>query len=843
MIRGSPSCPTGICVLYDLNTHWILFTPTTPTTAITFTIPTGNLQNGVWVETQPFYIRLMDGSGNIISKIQNTKTTSSAPITTITFDKDSSETALYMVSEHLFDITWTSIKTMPAGGSITLTFSGISQQASDDFYCLTSGLTVLSTNSVEGISCSSISSTTILINNVDIMASSNSITVYLRLVTGTSTTAALVKVQTWRDSLHTELVEESSGTTAVATAVSSVYGLQDFKVNSPITTSTSSMHSQVVPIVLSITPTSNAIAKIKVTFPSGFSNPSQLTLSDAPYCLLVTTRVACTYTTSPLIYVVSTTGLSISTAKSVTLSTIYTNPLNGILQPSTPGYYNIQVDLTDSSGNTIEQNTQYIFVAPDILAYFDVRMAHRTSNTENFFIFSIKTTNAVNAYNAGTNPGKIHIIFPKYANDGLTLAFASDLDTGLSASGIIPCSFTGLTALTGLRLQCRLIPGNVGTSTDIRRVEVINFAAISAATSFEVRIAKITNPSLAVQDVNMKIHIFEVKSDGSKLFIHQDTFNLFMNIDTVHAPDLTDYPIPSESLVFTISPVVDSTADSLSLKIYSHTNDLNAGDFFITYLPSSLSGLSDNILGSCVATVKTCYSFPDANMVIYEMASTITALTTSPAPITPLNVFTSIPQSPVSFYSNVIQNQIYTHRVQHIYAQTDLNNLIGAIPSATITTVSTKTLPYSRKKTEVLVSFTVTHPIPSTGSIEIRFPSDYPTIYGGCRSYVTASTPSVLTSPIGSKIGGISCYVVNGGKSWYISGFAAVAANSFISIYGLVDLPSTTPTTLKIYSYANQDTSNIVTAGQYIDQITTGVILTVGTTSKISLNIYIYIYI
>lgn len=836
--RSSINCGTGsdVCLSYDLNTQWVLFIPSAATTSISITLPSGTLKNGVWVDspTAPtpttFYLRALDASGNVISKVQNTLTLTKATISVITFDKDSSETALYKNSEHLFEIAWTSIKDIPAGGSIGLVFAGLSQQTSADFYCRTNGLTVLSTNTVEGITCTQSSSTTIKITNLDAMASGSSLSAYVRLVTGTTNVGATVTVSTYRDSSQSQLVEV--GVASVGTAYDSASGLQDFWVDSPV--SLPSKKAQVVPIVLAVEATSASIYRVVVTFPSGFSSPSSTT-DDYPYCTIDNARIPCSYTLSPLVYTV-TLYSALSGTQSLALSTIYTNPLNGVLLPSTAGYYNIQIELKSSSNSLIEKNSKYIFIAPDTLDYFDIRMAHRTINAENLFIVTMKTSVALNAYNDATDPGKIHILFPKYAADGTTVAFASDLGTGLSASAIIPCSFDGLTALASTRLQCRLIPGFVSTSTDMVKIEVINFDTVAIGTTIIVRIAKVKNPAIVVQDVYFKVDLFQITlSTGVKTYIHQDSFNLFMNLQN-NAFDSTDYPVDYSGgdLQFAGTPSVYDTAQTLNLKIWVPSNGLNPGDFFITQLPSTLSGLPDNVLSACIASLEYCYSFPDANLVIYEVKTAIAASTATLAAVTTINMFESVSQTDLTFYSNVIQSELYVYQVKHVFKATVLAGYIGSLSSGAIATLHASTLQMGRTSTEILVSFTTAHEIPSTGSIFIKFPADFTKIYGGCRSYVTSSgAPSVLTSKLGTLIGDISCYIIST-NTWYIKGFSTVAASSSITIYGLVDLPtSNTGNSIEIDTFSDQDETG---SGLFIDKVDSGITLTVGTTG-ILLNI------
>ena len=79
-----------------------------------------------------------------------------------------------------------------------------------------------------------------------------------------------------------------------------------------------------------------------------------------------------------------------------------------------------------------------------------------------------------------------------------------------------------------------------------------------------------------------------------------------------------------------------------------------------------------------------------------------------------------------------------------------------------------------------------------------------------------------MYSKIGSNIGEIGCIVKNT-RTWVITGFAALAANSRVVIYGQVDMPSglsadITTKPISIVSYGSYDDSVSKSFGGKIDE-------------------------
>lgn len=95
----------------------------------------------------------------------------------------------------------------------------------------------------------------------------------------------------------------------------------------------------------------------------------------------------------------------------------------------------------------------------------------------------------------------------------------------------------------------------------------------------------------------------------------------------------------------------------------------------------------------------------------------------------------------------------------------------------------------------------------------MKFSSDY-TPYAQCRSMVLMG--SALVSSVGSNIGEIGCAIQS--NSWYITGFAALAAGSNVILQGYLDM-TTAVGTYSVYTYDTRDDSSLLTTGKAIDEI------------------------
>lgn len=90
----------------------------------------------------------------------------------------------------------------------------------------------------------------------------------------------------------------------------------------------------------------------------------------------------------------------------------------------------------------------------------------------------------------------------------------------------------------------------------------------------------------------------------------------------------------------------------------------------------------------------------------------------------------SVPQTDTPFLSHVWQGGMYVGDVQQKVSIANWDTLVSSFSNANIATVGS-TLKYvqGRQKVEVMVSFDVNKRLIQGGSIEIRFPNQFPAIY------------------------------------------------------------------------------------------------------------------
>jgi hypothetical protein len=149
--------------------------------------------------------------------------------------------------------------------------------------------------------------------------------------------------------------------------------------------------------------------------------------------------------------------------------------------------------------------------------------------------------------------------------------------------------------------------------------------------------------------------------------------------------------------------------------------------------------------------------------------------------------------------------------------------LHGTFGSVTVTTTtgSGRELYLNKRKVEAYVSFTTNYIIPLGGTLQIYFPSGVPRIYPHCRSMNNLG--SALTAIGATENGEIGC-LVQGTRSWVITGFSQLAAGSTVIIVGLIDLPSSYGYIGygEIISYNNTHPTDIRTNGFIIDFYSNG---------------------
>lgn len=712
---------------------------TTPTTSVSFTIPLGEIKTKYWAGDCDFKVEAMDASGEGVASLTITKTFAASSYALSSFKNDASETVIYQLSEHMFVIKWTMSKLTSSESSILLTFAGLTTQTTSYFYCKMVGLT--SSKIPGSISCSAASSTEIVITNINGLKANDNVEFYVYLNTGllASQATASVSIKVYYDAYRSLLVQDES-VTLVAPTYNNAKGMTRLKM-SHFSQIGYVPKGKVTPFLFDLTPTSSNIDKIEVIFPAEFKNPSD-PATDIPNCYYMNdeeeSAVSCTMLTTPtLSYTI--TGLktkSINRYLRWSLSTKRANPIDGIKHPTRSGYYNIKIRMKDDLDTILEQKSDYIFLAYSVDLKFTaltITAAHRTISEENIFIFefTLGSTTGLNAYNHATDPGRIYLEFPVYF-DATTVAFAQDLGTGYFTSKLIPCSFDGFTALATKKVQCRLVKNYLNKLGEYAKIEIINFDAIATSAVLKVRVAKIKNPTTVLANVEMRVTMIQEDlgtgyGNYEVLYQHALIFNI--NLDGT-APSTTVYDVD-----YSGGDLVLSATNGLTMNLYSGIGGLNSGDYVITKFPISsggtvfgMIGLSDNTFLTCPATCSDCFSFFEGNMIAHKLTSTIAQAIASAASITGLSMIgTPNSYGENYFYSTIVQSGLVTHRVKH-----KLRKIINTTPgSLTATSVGpfrssdSLTLTKSRKKTEILVSFTTATLVPVGGAILIKFSAEF----------------------------------------------------------------------------------------------------------------------
>jgi hypothetical protein len=153
-------------------------------------------------------------------------------------------------------------------------------------------------------------------------------------------------------------------------------------------------------------------------------------------------------------------------------------------------------------------------------------------------------------------------------------------------------------------------------------------------------------------------------------------------------------------------------------------------------------------------------------------------------------------------FGYVWQSRFYLGRVKYTISKNQWYQLVSLItlpaaPNGLIVLGDQTKIVKLRKDVEVLVSFTLNRPVDVGGSIQIKFPADYPSIYPHCRSSITVGSLlyAEQANPAGPVSGTLGCYIQKNGASysWIITGFKKITDAMlpfYVRIYGRIDLPS-----------------------------------------------------
>lgn len=850
---GSATCSTtNACTYFGYPMNWIVeypnsatFTASTFSTSISSVIPNNTIANGRYAGTFTFYAYAYR-SGRLVAKKSFTVTYTSIPMTSYQFYLSSGESISYIYKnvEQYYLVAFTSITTTPANGFIRFIFGG-SIQLGTNPWCSSSqlaGYTAI------GVQCTIESSSTLKIYNIAGLAAGTNYIVEVRLATSLSsgsTISPTVTVQTYYSlSVDTSIVDSITMTHTNAGMSNQFTSESNFQIKSPRTVWDNQRVGYVGKFEMSFIPSGAPAVTNTATIKLGlyphpwnggyWSTPNQVT-TDPLVCFLNGNRVACTYTLSSSILMVTMTVTGVSITQSnenyIVLDTEYIAPFNGIKYPANAGFYRTDLILINSAGSTLEQGTYHTRVRPAALKNFYVTSACNDIGAENMWMidFTVGSSIYPPSSTSGSTYSRIIIEFPTVDSLGNTV-FQNALGGYANTGDPVGCYFntTGTNYMNAVSastpMTCRLIASEV--TGEPARVEILNHNSFSSTTpSMKLYIAKVFNPSVFTASVNISISITQVTVSNNNVDeLYYDTFTVFMNSQTNSpAGDVNEY-VSNAQDYFQNGQDVGNTG---YINLYVQSSAINAatGYFYVVQLPKNFTVLNHEATTAFYSCSYSwhyqCMSFPEINYIVVQSYSNQTY-------VRPYVIFpASISQTATTYYNLVWANNRYLGRVVTTLSWSRWSEIMGALAFGTgnvYVEISTYKQVRTRREVEINVDFTTVNPIPVGGTIEVKFPTSVPVVYTHCRSSITKG--SRLYSAGGTYSGEIGCSVQfsNSAYSWVVTGFAAVPAGTHVILYGKIDLPDQTGYlgTGEIITYSNMHDTNIRNNGAIIDYVSYG---------------------
>ena len=203
---------------------------------------------------------------------------------------------------------------------------------------------------------------------------------------------------------------------------------------------------------------------------------------------------------------------------------------NWFTAPSLPGdFYNMNVAIYSPTGSLIAKQTRNI--SPVYGSSFDIpTMTIKNVQDANsklaVYDISFVTGNLQippgALTTATTQTSALVFIFENFDGMNPTNVFANDLKTGLKTGEEIGCKvFSGLTALSGMRIKCIL---TVGTNSTFKpTIRIINYNFINPATTITIGFAGIQSlPSVLVNTISIGVVIY-YNDIGSSTYLYVPT--------------------------------------------------------------------------------------------------------------------------------------------------------------------------------------------------------------------------------------------------------------------------------------------------------------------------------
>ncbi|EAR88802.2 hypothetical protein TTHERM_00262980 (macronuclear) [Tetrahymena thermophila SB210] len=738
------------------------------------------------------------------------------------------------VSSH--QITFQLVQPVPDNWYIQFDFQGGITVNNDEYFIFQNNdNTVLQALDQRGVLLS-FQGSTFVIWNLKAVAATKIVSVSLSLTLPlTLTCAAAVAIKTeYQNGFSMRRVNWLNPPTNHADGVFQLNQLAmvDFKVINPINYLIIPQESQVAPFNFNFTPDVTLKVGDTITLSwimqtgaqNGFAyqiNP----VTSNPYTIICSINGAnypCTASSTSTFLVVTITlnsSLVAGVSYSFQVSTDIASNYNGLIYPTTGGYYQFKIStytLTPPSSVYTQNFSQYIFIRPKDFTDLTFSFAHTTASSPTVYEISFILNRPVNAYSQG---GRFIIYFP--IQSGSNANFASDLGLGSSNPG---CWFNNAFSKesSANKLMCVLTQAGTASSNAIlseysARLEIINFQALTAGTSYQIIIGKIKNPAMSSSPFQLTFMTYNINNQYQITYLNSMIQNIYIG-------ETNDSQTPQTSTqMITFNGKVQDANQDLVHSIINSQSSMQDSDYFVAEYPSNYFSSTNNQGGNQnqgnINTCDTskyyyCISMDDVKWVIWKIKTTIAQNTAQSANISLLTNPLFISRADVTFNSYLFVQKKYQGQVIEKVPIASWNSLISTITSPSMNQVnSVNYYRQSRSAAEIIVQFTTSRDLYATGSIVITFDSSY-VPYAQCRSDI--SLGSKLYSSAANNLGDIGCYVQ--ANSWYITGFQDMAQGSTVYIYGLVDMPATTAS-FSITTFGNQLDANIISSGYTIETI------------------------
>lgn len=374
---------------------------------------------------------------------------------------------------------------------------------------------------------------------------------------------------------------------------------------------------------------------------------------------------------------------------------------------------------------------------------------------------------------ATTQTSELRFIFENFNGMNPTNAFSNDLGTGLSNGDEIGCKFfSGLVAVSGMRLKCLLYLGT--NSTNKPMIRVINYNFINPGTTIIIGFAGIQSlPAVLVNTISIGVVIFYTDIDSSTylyiptpiITVPTNSSNMFNSLQASQSgfasnwlvnASYTGTNIVLQPTTFTISfriPymywISNVTYNYQYNYVYSSTG---ADDQFIllTFYPPTLLDKNNPTLVTCPSCTSVDVYY--ASGTVRFRHNTATSGSGNRA-----FVFNNFPTSAYSMLSKTVYVYFQVFQSYQAIMQTNVTvNLSRTVEKCTkfnFGVVSVSSLNGGEIGVTYLFSIKTNHYVPADGAISITIPTVYGNLvtnmatctligFANTNSYCSILTPS-----------------------------------------------------------------------------------------------------